>query len=681
MTDGKNESFEWNWLKTKWNFRTQILVPFLLLIMATGVLVTLFGYMNGKNLAASEISKIMTAELNGLNHSFDTFYQAKENTIRRIALEPDLADCFDHRDHFMQTFEQIAKSDRDLLNTYVATPEEKQPLIYPKHKLPNGFDTHTRPWYKEAVAQKGTPIWTTPYKDAATGKMVVTAAQAVYKNGKLSAVVALDIDIGKLTQQISEINNGLSGYVALVDQNHRYVASTRDALIGKKVTNRTLLNKLSGNSREGMLKEQSGEEHTITAFRRSGKTNWVLMYVVDQSEYAKHARGIILPAVILLIVIISFAAFISFLISNHFSKRIRRLKNAVGAIEKGDLSVHVPDKRRDEIGSLASGLNRMIGRHREMLGRITEMSKKVDDASQTLVASSEENTAAANEVGSTMSEIAAGASDQAELMEKNKEAVNALETKVNDIKRQTAKIKTGAEALALSSKSNQESAGRLRRHSERTISATADIIESITSLEHRSKNIGKIVETISDISGQTNLLALNAAIEAARAGEQGKGFAVVADEIRKLSLQTDTALKEISELVNDIRKDTTKAVSFAGATSQVLEEQFDVVGNIEKSVNSMIHAVENNNQGIAKITAAIEDMIAENGKIRKHINGMTEISEQTAAGTEEVTASVEEQTAAMEQLTKLAEELEKGAMSLQEEMDKYKLSDTPAANG
>lgn len=75
---------------------------------------------------------------------------------------------------------------------------------------------------------------------------------------------------------------------------------------------------------------------------------------------------------------------------------------------------------------------------------------------------------------------------------------------------------------------------------------------AIADLERKSRSIGSIIESISDIADKTGLLSLNAFIEAARAGAHGAGFGVIANEIRQLSQETAQAAQEVKDSLSSI---------------------------------------------------------------------------------------------------------------------------------
>lgn len=659
--------------KRSLGLRTQILVPFLALTVLTGLFISLFGYLDTRRLAENEMTGSMNNQMNDINNSFTIYLQDKENIINQMAGQKYIKNSFQNEPAIFEAFKAIGTSNKDILNTYVGAQTNSRLILYPKAKLPKGYDARQRDWYKEAARQNGKIVWTPPYKDALTGKMVVTAAKAIYSNGKLAGVVAIDVSLEALTKQIAGVKMGTGGYAAFIDKQGNYVASTDRKRLGKKVTDSRFLKKIRAGQTEGTMDYKENGKKEVLAFSVNPITGWTVFSAVDRGEFSKKANTIILSALLVLIIVLIVAAVMAYFISGWFTKRISRLEKVVNKAEKGDLTVQADDGRNDEVGMLSASVNHMIQMNRNMLNRMAKVSGQVMDASQTLVASVQQNTASSNEVARTMSEIAAGATNQSELTEANQKAADGLSDKIVNIHQQTVLMKQCAEELSNASNGNRASVDNLRSHSERTINTTADIIEAITTLDKRSQDIGKIMNTISDIAGQTNLLALNAAIEAARAGEHGKGFAVVADEVRKLSDQTDQALDEVSKLIEGMQKDTARTVEFATNTSHVLEEQVAVVEHFEKTVAGIGQSVQHNNQLIDTVVQSVNGMVEQNNQIKEHIHKITSISEQTAAGTEEVTASIEEQTAAMEQLNELAGELERFADALRKEMERYKI--------
>jgi methyl-accepting chemotaxis protein len=357
----------------------------------------------------------------------------------------------------------------------------------------------------------------------------------------------------------------------------------------------------------------------------------LVAYNVKQSEsgFGEDMRSYHHEVLIMSIAIfgaIAFAFVFGFAIYRSIAGPLKRVFTTMSQVAAGDLTARSDIDSSDEMGQLAAEVNALAGKLHELTTDVTMSSIKVSIAanhlhamSDSLLKSSENLVGQSSTIATAGEEIAATSSDIAH--------------NCNDAARSGA-LATDA-AVSGASVVDRSVAGMSRIAERVKVSA-----KTVDELGRRSEQIGEIIGTIEDIADQTNLLALNAAIEAARAGDQGRGFAVVADEVRALAERTTRATKEIGAMIKAIQVETKQAV--ASMEEGVSEVERGSVGAAQsgEALQQILGQIDAVTSQVNQIATAAEEQTATTCEISRNIMQISDIAQETSAGSRGITGEV-----------------------------------------
>ncbi|MBL8103022.1 MAG: HAMP domain-containing protein, partial [Anaerolineales bacterium] len=105
------------------------------------------------------------------------------------------------------------------------------PNIALAENVPADFNPTEQPFYTIATPENNPehePRWTEPYQDPAGTGLIVTLTTPIYSSvGTFKGVMGADIQLAKVSNEISKIQFGQSGYAFLVDKNGRVISMPR----------------------------------------------------------------------------------------------------------------------------------------------------------------------------------------------------------------------------------------------------------------------------------------------------------------------------------------------------------------------------------------------------------------------------------------------------------------------
>jgi len=330
--------------------------------------------------------------------------------------------------------------------------------------------------------------------------------------------------------------------------------------------------------------------------------------------------------VLILVVAVSLLTtiFITITIRKSILKPIREIESVYGQMANGNMQVQIIYESGDELGSMAKNIHKANAR---LASYIQDISQKLRLMSQgdmrisvdmdyigdfSAIKTAMVSTAAAlNETLHNINIAAEQVSIGASQVASGAQALAAGSTE------QAATVEVLSSSISKIAEQASENSANVKLATQYVMQASdgidlsnrhmSQLSETMTNISAASVQIGNITKVIEDIAFQTNILALNAAIEAARAGSAG-----TMNDGTKIAHKT-------AELLQDVQEKARKVDESIVKIEQASSDQAMAIDQVRQGLTQVSSIVQTNAATAEQNSATSEEMSAQAVTLREEV--------------------------------------------------------------
>ncbi len=373
--------------------------------------------------------------------------------------------------------------------------------------------------------------------------------------------------------------------------------------------------------------------------------------------------------------------FVGLLLSSTIVVPLNRLVGLTRRISQGDMKARAETEGNDEINQVAVSMNGMLDvtnqlmqevqhRHRDLQGQIESLIHEVSGIGEgdlRIQANVSEN-----ELGALANSFNLTAGQLSNLVVNVKTLARGVQnvtlqtfgymeqlvdnadiqiqqiaeatTETDNMSRSSRQVAERTRVLYNVANEAREVAERGRSAVQQTVEGMALInnnihftTEKVLLLGERSREIGDIIEVMSNIAQQTNRLALDAAIQAAMAGDQGTGFGTIAVGIRRLAERSKEQTGMIVKIVSSVLDDINTAASSIQETEHRVVSGAAYAKEVGYAFESIFSVVESQADEIEVTNRAAIQQLQSSRKVEQIMKQVAEATQQSSNSTNQAT--------------------------------------------